>query len=97
MTVDRNQEVQKKPRRRRNDPRIMDDYRLEVGSDHGVKARNIVGAIANEGGLSSQAIDNIKIFDDYSTISLPKDMPANIFRALKKIWVCGHKLDISRI
>ena len=39
----------------------------------------------------------IEIFDDYSTIELPEGMPKEVFRLLKKVWVSGRQLDISRM
>jgi len=74
----------------------MERFRIEVGHNHGVKPGNIVGAIANEAGLDSQFIGRINIFDDYSLIDLPEGMPKNIFNDLKKTWVSGQQLQISR-
>jgi len=75
----------------------MERYRLEVGETHGVKAGNIVGAIANEAGLEGQYICRLKIHSDYSTVDLPEGMPKEVFRALKKCWVSGRRLNISRL
>jgi ATP-dependent RNA helicase DeaD len=74
----------------------MERYRIEVGHGHGVKPGNIVGAIANEAGLESRYIGRIDIQDDYSTVDLPEGMPKEIFRTLKKVWVSGQQLRISR-
>lgn len=74
----------------------MERFRLEVGRNHAVKARNIVGAIANEAGLESQYIGPIEINDDYSLVDLPVGMPREVFRDLKKTWVCGCRLRLSR-
>jgi len=75
--------------------RGMERYRLEVGEDHGVKPGNIVGAIANEIGLESEFIGHVQIMDDYSTVDLPEGMPKTIFKELRQVWVCGHKLNAS--
>jgi len=75
----------------------MERFRLEVGYKNDVKPRNIVGAIANEAGLESQYIGPIEITDDYTLIDLPEGMPNEIFRDLKKAWVCGKKLNITRL
>lgn len=72
-------------------------FRVEVGSSHGAEARNLVGAIANEAGLASEHIGRIEIFDEYSTIELPTGMPKDIFTMLKKVWVAGRQLKISRL
>ena len=75
----------------------MERFRIEVGHSKGVEPRNIVGAIANEAGIESQYIGPIEINDDYSLIDLPVGMPREIFRDLKKAWVCGCKMNISRL
>lgn len=73
----------------------MERYRIEVGSEHGVKPGNIVGAIANEAGLDAEYIGHIKIYRNYSTVDLPEGMPKEIFRHLQKVWVSGEQLKIS--
>ena len=75
----------------------MERYRIEVGSRHNVRPGNIVGAIANEAGLDSQFIGRITIHEEYSLVDLPVGMPREIFRDLKKAWVVGRQLRISRV
>lgn len=75
----------------------MELFRIEVGHDHQVEPRNIVGAIANEAGLDAQNIGRIDIQDNHSLVELPSGMPKPIFADLKKAWVCGQKLNISRV
>jgi len=70
-------------------------YKIEVGRDNDVKPGNIVGAIANEAGMDAKHIGHIKIFDKFSTVDLPDDMPKEIFKDLKNAWVCGKKLNIA--
>jgi ATP-dependent RNA helicase DeaD len=74
----------------------LERFRIEVGARHGVKPANIVGAIANEAGLDGEFIGRIDINDEFSTVDLPEKMPQNILRALKKVWVAGQQLKISR-
>ena len=74
----------------------MERFCVQVGRSHGVQPGNIVGAIANEAGLSSEDIGRINIFDLYSTVDLPEGMPREIFRMLKKVRVAGQELRISR-
>ena len=75
----------------------MERYRLEVGHDHSVKPGNIVGAIANEAGIDSDFIGRIDIFDKFSTVDLPEGMPRELLRDLRKAWVAGQKLQISKM
>ena len=75
----------------------METFRIEVGKVHGVKPANIVGAIANETGLDGDHIARIKIEENYSTVELPVGMPKDLFRELKKVWVAGQQLNITRM
>ncbi len=88
--------------RRRNDRNSgapennMERFRVAVGHRDRVKPGNLVGAIANETGLKGRMIGRIQIFDSYSLIDLPKGMPENIFKDLKKLRVMNQELNISR-
>ena len=70
-------------------------YRIEVGKAHDVEPKNIVGAIANEAGLDSQHIGRIKTHENYSTVDMPDGMPKDVFKHLKRVWVCGRQLNIT--
>jgi ATP-dependent RNA helicase DeaD len=74
----------------------MATYRIEVGHQHGVKPGNIVGAIANEGGIAARDIGRIEIYDDFSTLDMPADLPGDLVDHLKKVWVAGQQLEITR-
>ena len=73
----------------------MRRYRIEVGREHGVQPKNIVGAIANEIGLDSNFIGNIGIRDHFTLLDLPEGMPKDSFEHLKGVRVCGRPLNIS--
>ena len=73
--------------------RGMERYRLSVGESHGVKAGNIVGAIANEIGIDSEFIQRVDIQEECSTVDLPEGMPKPIFKTLKQIRIAGRRLD----
>ena len=78
-------------------PAGMEGFRLEVGHSHGVQPGNIVGAIANEAGIDSRDIGRIQIHDDYATVDLPIGMPNEMLAHLKRVWVSGQQLQISRL
>jgi ATP-dependent RNA helicase DeaD len=75
----------------------METFRLEVGSVHGIKPGNIVGAIANEAGIEGVHIGRVDIREDHSFVDLPAGMPKQIFKDLQKVRVAGRELRISRI
>ena len=72
-------------------------YRIEVGRAHGVQPKNIVGAIANEAGLDSKFIGRIDLYDEYSTVDLPEEMPKEVFRHLQRVWICNRQLHMTRL
>ena len=93
----RNDESATRPRKPRGEPEAgFETFRIEVGHDHGVKPGNIVGAIANEAGLDSKHIGRVDIRDDHSFVDLPEGMPSDVFKLLKKVWVSGQQLRITR-
>ena len=75
----------------------MSRFRIECGHKHQVMPGNIVGAIANEAGLDSKHIGRINIFDDYSTVDMPDEMPKEVFAHLQKVRVGGQMLKITRL
>ena len=90
------QESRSAPRPARHEPEEgMKTYRVEVGADHNVEPKHLVGAIANEAGLESQYIGRISIMDDHSYVDLPDGMPRDIFQHLRKVWVNQQQLQIS--
>lgn len=93
---DRPRQERSRKERPRNDDIDMVTYRMEVGKDHGVMPKDIVGAIANEAGIESQHIGRIRLEDDYSTVDLPEGMPKDIFNHLKnKVRVCQQPMRLS--
>ena len=91
------QERERSPRKDSSQDKDMVSYRIEVGHNHKVKPGNIVGAIANEAGLDSANIGRIDIHEDYTLVDLPDHMPKEVFNDLKKAWVSGQQLNISRL
>ena len=75
----------------------MERFRVEVGQSHGVKPENLVGAIANEAGLNSEFIGRIQIDEKHSYVELPAGMPKFLLKDLKRVWVCNHQLNITRM
>jgi len=70
-------------------------YRIEVGNQHGVLPKHIVGAIANEAGLESRYIGRIDLYDDFSTIDLPDGMPKELLEHLKTVRFGKFRYNMS--
>ncbi len=69
-------------------------YRIDVGREHGVQVKDIVGAIANEAGIESRFIGRIGLYDESSTVELPAGMPKEAENALKRIRVRGVPINL---
>ena len=94
---DRGRDRDRSSNKDRSSEENMASYRIEVGNNHDVKPGNIVGAIANEAGIDSKNIGHIKIHDDYSLVDLPSGLAKDVFNDLKKVWVSGQQLNISKL
>lgn len=88
-------ERSERPRRARRETADMDLYRIEVGRDDGVEVRHIVGAIANEGDISSRYIGNIKLFGSHSTIELPKGMPSELLNIFTRTRILNKPMNMQ--
>ncbi|HGY5109081.1 TPA: DEAD/DEAH family ATP-dependent RNA helicase [Citrobacter braakii] len=86
-----------RPRRERRDVGDMQLYRIEVGRDDGVEVRHIVGAIANEGDISSRYIGNIKLFASHSTIELPKGMPGDVLQHFTRTRILNKPMNMQLV
>jgi len=84
-----------RPRRERREVGDMELYRIEVGRDDGVEVRHIVGAIANEGDISSRYIGNIKLFGTHSTIELPKGMPGDVLSHFTRTRILNKPMNMQ--
>ncbi|MDP9820833.1 DEAD/DEAH box helicase [Nocardioides massiliensis] len=89
------------PRRDRGDDRRrgpsvpMATYRINVGKRHKVEPRQIVGAIANEGGLGRNDFGHISIGPDYSLVELPADLPNHVWKALSSTRISGKLIELQ--
>ncbi len=84
-------------RRRAFSEGALTRYRIEVGRMHGATPKEIVGAIANEGGIEGRYIGQIHLFDEYSTVELPKALPGELLGLLKRVRVRQRPLAIREL
>jgi ATP-dependent RNA helicase DeaD len=62
-----------------------DTYQLQVGRDQGVQVKDIVGALANELGLTKGSIGAIKLAQGHTFVQLPKAMNSDTAGKLRKL------------
>ena len=84
--------------RRERAPRARDEnmatYRLAVGRNERLQPGAVVGAIANEGGLTSKEIGHIDIRSNHTLVDLPKNLDPSVLRKLSSTEIQGRPIDI---
>ncbi len=80
----------------REDPRNIGKkrYRIGVGRDHGVNPGEIVGALANEGGISGRDIGHIRLFDKFSTVYLPDSLDPTVLSTMSEISIRSQVIGL---
>jgi len=73
----------------------MTAYRIEVGRRQRVEPRQIVGALANEGGLSRDDFGAIQIRPDFSVVELASDVTTEMLDRLADTRISGVLIEIK--
>ncbi|MEI2714095.1 MAG: DEAD/DEAH box helicase [Nocardioides sp.] len=71
-------------------------YRIEVGKRQRVEPRQIVGALANEGGLKRSDFGAITIRPDHTIVELPAELSQQTWDALKTTRISGQLIELKR-
>ena len=83
-----------RPPRERRAGVPMATYRLSVGKRHRIAPRQIVGALANEGGLAREDFGKIEIHTTHSLVDLPADLPQAVWKALAATRISGQRIEL---
>ncbi|MBD1554906.1 DEAD/DEAH box helicase [Pseudomonas sp. C2L12B] len=70
--------------------------RTALGARDGIAAKNLLGAILNEGGLARDAIGRIQVRESFSLVELPEDGLDRLLTKLKDTRVAGKQLKLRR-
>lgn len=70
-------------------------YRIDVGRRQHVRPGQIVGALANEGGLSGDDFGRIMIRDSFSLVELPAELPKGTLKNLKGTRIDGKEINLK--
>jgi len=92
---DRSEQGERGPRVAR-DGSPLATYRIAVGKRHKIEPRQIVGAIANEGGLRRQDFGAITIRPDFSLVELPAELSAETWDALRSTRISGKLIALKK-
>jgi len=71
-------------------------YRISVGRRQKVQPGQIVGAIANEGGLDRSDFGHIDIKIDHTIVELPERLSKKTLDALKSTRISGQLIELTR-
>jgi ATP-dependent RNA helicase DeaD len=69
---------------------------VSLGSEAGLRAADLVGAIANEAGLSSRDIGPIKIQHRFALVGVPAGRAEGIIKAMRQTTIRGRKAMVRR-
>ncbi len=64
---------------------------IGTGRDSGIRPQDLVGAIANEAGVSSKLIGSIDIADRYSLVEVDEEIAQNVIFALRNAYIKGKQ------
>ena len=81
-------------RRPRPGAKPMTTYRIAVGRRHKVEPRQIVGALANEGGLNRDDFGAIQIRPEFSLVELPADLSEDTLDRLTDTRISGKLIEL---
>lgn len=82
--------------RQKSVPAGMARLHLNVGKEQGVKPRDIVGAIANEGRIEGRLIGNVQIHDTFTFVEIPESEASFVMSRMKKTMIKGKNVTLER-
>ncbi|HXH32969.1 MAG TPA: DEAD/DEAH box helicase [Plantibacter sp.] len=91
---DRDGGADRPERRSRPSSGPMAPYRIAVGRRQKVDPRQIVGALANEGGLKREDFGAIQIKPDFSIVELPAGLGNDVFDRLENTRISGKLIEL---
>jgi ATP-dependent RNA helicase DeaD len=83
-----------KPQRKPVKDRQLAKYRISVGHRHRVKPAQIIGAIANEGGLDGSEFGKIDIHANHSIVELPAHLPKKVRNSLTNTRIADQLINL---
>lgn len=82
-------------RERRETGSNLVPWKIQVGKRHRVEPRQIVGALANEGGLKRSDFGRIDIKPAFSVVELPADLSQETLAKLSETRISGVLIDLQ--
>ncbi len=90
----KDQSANSKRNRKGKDPRKVQRLFVSAGRNTGLRPQDLVGAIANETGLSGAEIGAIRISDRHATVEVPSQDAQRVIAALNKTRLKGNRVKV---
>ena len=68
---------------------------INAGKKSKIRAKDIVGAIANEAGIPGKTLGEIAIFDEYTFVDVPNEFVRDILHGMKHAKINGKRVHIE--
>ncbi|KAB3529258.1 DEAD/DEAH box helicase [Alkaliphilus serpentinus] len=68
---------------------------FNIGKRHGINPGNLLGAIANEAGISGNSVGVIDMYDKFSFVEVPREVEKKVIKAMKKNQIKGRKISVE--
>lgn len=68
---------------------------INGGKKNKIRAKDIVGAIANEAGVPGKTLGAIDLFDDYTFVDVPSEFVRDVLHGMKNAKIKGKKVHIE--
>jgi ATP-dependent RNA helicase DeaD len=68
---------------------------MNIGRKQNVRARDIVGAIAGETGLSGKLIGTIDVYDKYTFVEVPKEYAKDVLKIMNNAQIKGKPINVE--
>lgn len=68
---------------------------INAGKKRKIRAKDIVGAIANEAGIPGKTLGEIAIFDEYTFVDVPNEFVRDILHGMKHAKIKGKRVHIE--
>ncbi len=68
---------------------------MTIGKEQGVRAGDIVSAIANKASISREAIRGVSIFDTFTFVEVPRDSAGKVIEYMHQSIISGRKVAVA--
>ncbi|MFU0824416.1 DEAD/DEAH box helicase [Clostridium sp.] len=68
---------------------------INIGRNHKIQAKDVIGAIAGETGIAGKLIGKIDIYEKFTFVEVPKEYAREVLNIMKNNTIKGKKINIE--